>query len=102
MTYVIAEPCFNVKDQACVPACPVDCIHAEKDAAGQIIGKCLYIAPDECIDCGACVEPCPVQAIFPQDELPEKWKFYTEINAKFFTAGRKEAPAWEGFTMPAK
>ena len=27
MTYVIAEPCVNVIDQACVAVCPVDCIH---------------------------------------------------------------------------
>ena len=93
MTHVIAEPCFNVTDKACVPACPVDCIHGTD--------KFLYIAPDECIDCGACVEPCPVQAIFPQDELPEKWKFYTEVNAKFFP-DRNEAKAWEGATMPDK
>jgi ferredoxin--NADP+ reductase len=79
----------------------VDCIHAEKDAGGVIIGKMLYISPDECIDCGACVEPCPVQAIFPQDELPEKWKAYTEINKKFFP-DRNEAKAWEGVPMPAK
>ncbi|MBW3659437.1 MAG: ferredoxin, partial [Actinobacteria bacterium] len=27
MTYVIAEPCVDVKDQACVEECPVDCIY---------------------------------------------------------------------------
>ena len=31
MTYVIAEPCINTKDTACVDACPVDCIHPKKD-----------------------------------------------------------------------
>ena len=33
---------------------------------------------------GACVPVCPVQAIFPQDELPDNWKQYTEINAKHY------------------
>src|SRR5688572_1411343 len=96
MTHVIAEPCFNVMDKACVPACPVDCIHPGV--------KMLYIAPDECIDCGACVEPCPVQAIFPQDELPEKWKAYTPINHAWATNGRNDEAAWEGHTPvdPAK
>lgn len=96
MTHVIAEPCVNVKDKACVPACPVDCIKEGE--------RMLYIVPDECIDCGACIEPCPVQAIFPADELPEKWKFYTEINARWATNGNNEAAAWEGFTPvdPAK
>lgn len=96
MTHVIAEPCVNVKDKACVPACPVDCIQEGE--------RMLYIIPDECIDCGACIEPCPVQAIFPADELPEKWKFYEEINARWATNGRNEAAAWEGHAPvdPAK
>jgi len=91
MAYVIAEPCYNTKDKACVPACPVDCIYEGP--------KMLYIHPEECIDCGACVEPCPVQAIFPADELPEKWKFYTEVNKAFFPE-KDEAKAWAGHTPP--
>lgn len=27
MTYVICEPCIDVKDNACIDVCPVDCIH---------------------------------------------------------------------------
>jgi NAD-dependent dihydropyrimidine dehydrogenase PreA subunit len=80
-----------LKDKACVPACPVDCIYEGE--------KQLYIHPEECIDCGACVEPCPVQAIFPEDELPEKWQFYTEVNANFFP-DKSDAKAWEGHTPP--
>ena len=71
MTYVIAEPCINTKDTACVDACPVDCIHPKND-------------PVECIDCGACVPVCPVSAIFALDDLPEKWNSFTELNAKYF------------------
>jgi NAD-dependent dihydropyrimidine dehydrogenase PreA subunit len=44
----------------------------------------LYIDPVECIDCGACVPVCPVSAIFALDDLPEKWKQFTEINAKHY------------------
>ena len=91
MAYVIAEPCYTTKDKACVPACPVDCIYEGP--------KMLYIHPEECIDCGACVEPCPVQAIFPADELPEKWKFYAEVNKNFFPE-KDEAKAWTGYTTP--
>ncbi len=91
MAYVIAEPCVGVKDKACVPACPVDCIYESE--------KMLYIHPDECIDCGACVEPCPVQAIFPVDELPEKWKFYTDVNKNFFPE-KNEPKAWAGQLFP--
>ena len=77
MPYIIAEPCINVKDKACVEVCPVDCIY-EGDTM-------LYIHPDECIDCGACEPVCPTKAIFPEDDLPEKWKEYTPINAEFST-----------------
>ncbi len=84
MAYVIAEPCIGTKDSACVDACPVDCIHPKKDAADHADAKQLFIDPVECIDCGACVPVCPVSAIFAADDLPDKWKEYTEINAKHF------------------
>jgi len=44
----------------------------------------LFIDPVECIDCGACVPVCPVSAIYAADDLPDKWKDYTEKNAKHF------------------
>ncbi|MGH9651600.1 MAG: 4Fe-4S dicluster domain-containing protein, partial [Terriglobales bacterium] len=44
----------------------------------------LYIHPDECIDCGACVPVCPVTAIFVLEDLPEKWAHFTPINADWF------------------
>ena len=73
MPYVIAEPCIGVKDKSCVGVCPVDCIH---DAADQ-----LYIDPNECIDCGLCEPECPVDAIFMEDEVPDQWKGFIQINA---------------------
>ena len=78
MTYVIAEPCIDVKDTACVEVCPVDCIKGTDE------DRMLYIDPDECIDCAACEPACPVAAIFEESALPEKWKHFTEINAKYF------------------
>jgi NAD-dependent dihydropyrimidine dehydrogenase PreA subunit len=77
MTYVIAEPCIDVMDRACVDECPVDCIYEG--------GRSLYINPDECIDCGACEPVCPVEAIFYEDDLPPTWTEYTHDNARFFT-----------------
>jgi ferredoxin len=44
----------------------------------------LYIHPDECIDCGACVPACPVEAIFALDETPEKWSQFIPKNAEFY------------------
>jgi NAD-dependent dihydropyrimidine dehydrogenase PreA subunit len=55
MTYVIAEPCIGTKDTACVEVCPVDCIHPTKTEPEYATAELLYINPDECIDCGACV-----------------------------------------------
>jgi len=84
MAYVIAEPCIGVKDTACVDACPVDCIHPRKDEADFNSATQLYIDPQECIDCGACVPVCPVSAIFALDDLPAKWAAFTEINADHY------------------
>ena len=84
MTHVIAEPCIGVKDQSCVDVCPVDCIHPKKDEGKFAEVQQLYIAPADCIDCGACVAACPVEAIFPEADLPEKWASFTQKNADYF------------------
>jgi NAD-dependent dihydropyrimidine dehydrogenase PreA subunit len=44
----------------------------------------LYIHPDECIDCGACVPACPVEAIYSLDETPQKWADFIHLNAKYY------------------
>jgi ferredoxin len=44
--------------------------------------------PEECIDCDACVEPCPVDAIFAEDQLPDEWRRYIQINADYYLASR--------------
>ena len=76
MTYVIAEPCVDVKDKACIEECPVDCIYEGK--------RSLYIHPDECVDCGACEPVCPVEAIYYEDDVPEQWSAFTAANVEFF------------------
>lgn len=76
MTYIIAEPCVDVLDKACVEECPVDCIYEG--------GRMLYIQPDECVDCGACEPVCPVEAIFYEDDVPDEWEPYVNANADFF------------------
>lgn len=106
MTYVVAHPCVDVKDKACIPACPVDCIYELKsDDPAQLVNsdgfthpvsdnlsnedkdklsKMVFIHPEECIDCNACVDPCPVDAIFSEDEVPENWKDFTDLNKRVF------------------
>jgi len=82
MTYVIAEPCIDVKDTGCIEVCPMDCIH------GTDNDRMLYIDPEDCIDCGACVPACPANAIFTEEELPEQWKQFAQINADYFKGKR--------------
>ncbi|MDX6722572.1 MAG: hypothetical protein QOD73_976, partial [Solirubrobacteraceae bacterium] len=55
MAYVIAEPCIGTKDNSCVEVCPVDCIHPTPDEPDYDKVEMLYIDPEECIDCDACV-----------------------------------------------
>jgi ferredoxin len=74
MTHVVCEPCFACKYTDCVVVCPVECFYE-----GEQI---LYIHPDECIDCEACVPECPVEAIFHEDNVPEEWKGFIELNAE--------------------
>jgi NAD-dependent dihydropyrimidine dehydrogenase PreA subunit len=77
VTYVIALPCVDLKDRACVEECPVDCIYEG--------GRSLYIHPDECVDYGACEPVCPVEAIYYEDDLPDAFSDYLDDNARFFT-----------------
>ena len=87
MTYVICEPCVDVKDTACVDVCPVDCIHPTPDNEEFFEEEVqLYIDPEECIDCGVCEPECPVEAIYAEDDVPEEWESFTAKNAEFFAA----------------
>ena len=79
MTHVITQPCIGTKSADCVEVCPVDCIHDG--------GELFYIDPNECIDCGACVSTCPVEAIFPEADVPDQWKDFTAKNKELAAKG---------------
>ena len=74
MTHVVAEPCFACKYTDCVIVCPT-----ESFREGE---QMLVIDPEECIDCEACVPECPVEAIFTEDDVPDEWKDFIELNAE--------------------
>jgi ferredoxin len=84
VAYIICEPCIGTKDTACVDVCPVDCIHPRKDEPAFQTAEMLYIHPDECIDCGACVPACPVEAIFSLDETPRQWTSFITRNSGYY------------------
>ena len=47
--------------------------------------ECKHLMnPDTCIDCGLCIDECPVQAIFTEEDLPGEWASYLEKNAEYF------------------
>ena len=68
MTHIITSLC--VRDRGCIEVCPVECIVPGNPADGFPM---VYIHPDTCIDCGACVPECPFAAIFPEDEVPSAY-----------------------------
>ena len=45
-----------------------------------------YVIAEPCIGTkdSACVDVCPVTAIFALEDLPEKWTAYTKINADYY------------------
>ena len=97
MTFVVTENCIKCKYTDCVEVCPVDCFHEGPNF--------LVIDPDECIDCTLCEPECPVQAIFPEDDVPEGQEQFTQLNAELAKQWpvinqKKEAPPdaeeWDG------
>ncbi len=88
MTHIVAEPCFNCKYTDCVVVCPVECFYEGESM--------LVIHPDECIDCEACVPECPVEAIFHEDNLPEEWAAYKDLNKEM--CGPDTQPPWPVIT----
>jgi len=66
MTYIVTDRCVDSRYTECVADCPVDCFYEITDP------HMLIINPDECIDCDACVPLCPVNAIYPEAEVPDE------------------------------
>ena len=97
MPFIITDPCIDTKDHACVDVCPVDCIHPRKEEPEFETARMLYIHPEECIDCGACVPACPVAAIYDSAEsTPTSQKSLIEANALFRTGDADAVARAEG------
>jgi NAD-dependent dihydropyrimidine dehydrogenase PreA subunit len=78
VAYVITDNC--TKDELCVQACPVDAIHPRGDEDGFEAAAQLFVDPAGCIDCGACIPPCPSNAIFALDDLPADKQQFIGVN----------------------
>src|SRR5699024_2152936 len=57
----------------------------------------LYIDPGTCIDCAACFDECPVEAIYPDYDVPEDLEDYLQVNADYF----EENPLGDTTPLPA-
>ena len=82
MPYVVTDNCQRCRFTECVEVCPVDCFWGDDEM--------LYIDPDTCIDCGACEPVCPVQAIYPLEELPADKASWAQLNADKISGGGLE------------
>src|SRR5664279_3132887 len=85
MAYIITDTC--TKDELCVEACPTDCIHPKKDEETFEAATQLYVDPEGCIDCGACVPVCPTNSMFIVDEVPADKQEFIEKNAAHYAEG---------------
>lgn len=74
MTTVVTENCKDCRYTDCVTVCPVECFHFDDTM--------LYIDPEVCIDCSACIPECPVEAIYEEDDLPDGMEEWVAINAE--------------------
>ena len=83
MTHVVTARCVDCRYTDCATVCPVECFYETTDPA------MLVINPDECIDCELCVPECPINAIWPEDELPEEYAEWTDKNAELWEDGEQ-------------
>ncbi|MCH7994858.1 MAG: ferredoxin family protein [Planctomycetes bacterium] len=81
MAHIVTERCVDCRYTDCCAVCPVDCFYEIESPA------MLVIDPDTCIDCVLCVPECPVQAIWPEDELPDAYSEWADKNADLFGGG---------------
>jgi ferredoxin len=79
MAYVVTSNCTDCRFTDCVEVCPVDCFYLDD--------RQVYINPDECIDCGACEPTCPVEAIYPGDDVPAAEAQWVKTNAEKTASG---------------
>ena len=72
MAYVVTQACIDNKHTSCVDVCPVDAFREGPDM--------LFIDPDACIECNACLTECPERAIYPESAVPEDLQHFIALN----------------------
>lgn len=82
MTFVITPGCCS--DASCVAVCPVQCIRPRPGDPDFLSAEQLYIDPATCIDCQACMDECPIDAVHADYDLPDGYGDLLAINADYF------------------
>jgi NAD-dependent dihydropyrimidine dehydrogenase PreA subunit len=100
MSFIIGKDCVGCLYGDCVNVCPVDCINGPiiidglgKEIKGmsdeEKIGKQMYINPDVCIKCGACIPECPVDAIYRDEKEAIHFNDEESIHKNYEFYGQK-------------
>jgi len=79
VAYVVSRLCRDCVHTACVSVCPVECFYRPKQVSERLPNQ-LYISPDECINCGACLPVCPWEAIYDEPDVPRKFAEDVSLN----------------------
>src|SRR5437773_12439225 len=85
MVHVVTNKCLGCKFTDCVLVCPVACFY---ELEGQLV-----IHPEECIDCIACVDECPVHAIYAEADVAPEFQSDIELNATVATRVQESGQA---------
>ncbi|MGV1768127.1 indolepyruvate ferredoxin oxidoreductase subunit alpha [Rhizobium rhizogenes] len=91
MTHVVTENCAGCRFTDCVEVCPVSCFHGDENR--------IFIDPEACIDCGACLPLCPVNAICEDFDLEGDRSIWLHENAEkapLLPVIKKKLPPLEG------
>lgn len=94
MPHIVTRLCRDCKHTACVTVCPVDCFYTVKAPTPELPDQ-LYISPEECIDCRACIPECPWEAIYEDIDLPEILQEDIALNKRSDSEREKFQPAQE-------
>lgn len=84
MSFVISQACIGTKATECEKVCPVDCIHPKEGEDHFDDVEQLYIDPQTCINCGACMAVCPVRAVYPEEDIPGPFQLFVQKNLDYF------------------
>jgi len=74
MASVVTSRCFGCKYTDCVVVCPVDAFFEGE--------QMVFIDPEICTSCDACISECPVEAIYTEDNVPPEEHSFIALNAE--------------------